>query len=262
MMKSKEYIVIISEGEKTEEQIVENLRRNFFNSKKEIVFLSYKANIYHLFNEIKKIEEEIDIIGLLKEKDLRVGEKRRDIEKISLGDLKRDEVSQIYLFFDYDGHTKGASDEDIKKMIALFDNETKYGKLYISYPMVEAVKHLKRKTIDIKEYIVEAKENISYKKLVSENTDFENFTTFLKEDWYFIIDKTMERIKFLYELKNINYESYLENISQNNIFKKQYEKFLKEKNKVLVLGSFPFFLIEYFGEEFYNSSVSNAVDEK
>ncbi len=49
MSKKKEYIAIISEGEKTEKQIINNLENNFTTFSNKIIFLSYKANIYNLF---------------------------------------------------------------------------------------------------------------------------------------------------------------------------------------------------------------------
>ena len=54
MSKKKEFIAIISEGEKTEKQIINNLENNFKNFSNKIIFLSYKANIYNLFREIKE----------------------------------------------------------------------------------------------------------------------------------------------------------------------------------------------------------------
>ena len=44
MSKKKEYIAIISEGEKTEKQIINNLENNFTTFSNKIIFLSYKAN--------------------------------------------------------------------------------------------------------------------------------------------------------------------------------------------------------------------------
>ena len=36
-----------------------------------------------------------------------------------------------------------ADDSKIKEMLQFFDNETENGMLYISYPMVEAIRHYK-----------------------------------------------------------------------------------------------------------------------
>ena len=115
MSKKKEFIAIISEGEKTEKQIINNLERNFTTFSNKIIFLSYKANIYNLFREIEE-DEDIDIINLLKEKQIKANKIRNDVENIDVSNINSDDISQIYLFFDYDGHTENASDEEIVKI--------------------------------------------------------------------------------------------------------------------------------------------------
>lgn len=251
MSKKKEYIAIISEGEKTEKQIINNLENNFTTFSNKIIFLSYKANIYNLFREIEE-DEDIDIISLLKEKQIKANKIRNDVENIDVSNINSDDISQIYLFFDYDGHTENASDEEIVKMLNKFDNETENGKLYISYPMVEALKHLKKDKLDINNYLVEAKIRINYKNFVSQNTDYENLVNLTKGNWFFIISENLKRCLFLLEIKNINYEIYSNMINQESIFNKQLDKYISKEEKVLVLSAFPFFLIEYFGEEFFS----------
>ena len=258
MSKKKEYIAIISEGEKTEKQIINNLENNFTTFSNKIIFLSYKANIYNLFREIEE-DEDIDIISLLKEKQIKANKIRNDVENIDVSNINSNDISQIYLFFDYDGHTENASDEEIAKMLNKFDNETENGKLYISYPMVEALKHLKKDKLDINNYLVEAKTRINYKNFVSQNTDYENLVNLTKEDWFFIISENLKRCLFLLEIANINYEIYSNMINQESIFNKQLDKYISKEEKVLVLSAFPFFLIEYFGEEFFSLVVSWVV---
>ena len=255
MSKKKEFIAIISEGEKTEKQIINNLQRNFPAFSNKIIFLSYKTNIYKLFKEIER-DEDIDIINLLKERQIKANEVREDVQEIDVSNINSDNISQIYLFFDYDGHTDNASDEEIVKMLNKFDNETENGKLYISYPMVEALKHIKKDNLDVNNYLVKAKIRINYKNLVSLNTDYENLVNLTKENWIFIIYENLKRCLFLFEIKNINYEIYSKRIDQESIFNKQLDKYISKEEKVLVLSAFPFFLIEYFGEEFFSLVVS------
>ena len=255
MNKKKEYIAIISEGEKTEKQIINNLENNFTTFSNKIIFLSYKANIYNLFREIEE-DEDIDIISLLKEKQIKANKIRNDVENIDVSNINSDDISQIYLFFDYDGHTENASDEEIVKMLNKFDNETENGKLYISYPMVEALKHLLKNKVEIENYIVKIKENNNYKNFVSKNSDFTDLRKFKFEDWGFIISENLKRCLFLFEIKNFNYEIYSKRIDQESIFNKQLDKYISKEEKVLVLSAFPFFLIEYFGEEFFSLIVS------
>ncbi|WP_324270434.1 hypothetical protein VKN79_00190 [Fusobacterium polymorphum] len=150
-------------------------------------------------------------------------------------------------------------------MIEIFNNETENGKLYISYPMVEALKHLLKNKVEIENYIVKIKENNNYKNFVSKNSDFTDLRKFKFEDWKFIISENLKRCLFLFELeKSINYAVYNNIINQKSIFNKQLDKYILKEEKVLVLSAFPFFLLEYFGleyfgEEFFSWVVSQVV---
>ena len=251
MNKKDEYIVIISEGEKTEKRIISNLQREFEGLNNKIIFLSYKTNIYELFKEIVE-DEYIDIIGLLKERQIKANEVREDVRSIDVSNINRDDTSQIYLFFDYDGHDPEYSNEKIIQMIKIFNNETENGKLYISYPMVEALKHLKKNKVEMENYIVNIKKNTKYKELVNKNSDFTDLRKFRYEDWEFIINENLNRCIFLFEIEEkINYYIYTNRITQESIFNRQLDKYISKEEKILVLSAFPFFLIEYFGDEFF-----------
>ena len=80
-----------------------------------------------------------------------------------------------------------------------------------------------------------------------------------KGNWLFIISENLKRCLFLLEITNINYEIYSNMINQESIFNKQLDKYISKEEKVLVLSAFPFFLIEYFGEEFFSLVVSWVV---
>ena len=61
--------------------------------------------------------------------------------------MTRDDFSEVYLLFDYDTHQTNLGRKDdvdaVAQMLESFDNETENGKLYISYPMVEALRDYK-----------------------------------------------------------------------------------------------------------------------
>jgi len=79
------YNLFVFEGEKTEPQIFNSLRKYFFNEKEnEHISISYCNNIYHLAKEIYE-NEYLDFFELLKEEG-----------KIDNA-LKRDNVARIYL---------------------------------------------------------------------------------------------------------------------------------------------------------------------
>ena len=51
--------------------------------------------------------------------------------------------------------------------------------------------------------------------------------------------------------ENIEYND-INSLDQNTIFDHQLNKYIKVFNQVAVLSAFPFFIIEYFGEEEFN----------
>ena len=148
-------ILLVFEGEKTEDQIVASFTKHIFNDKT-VITCAFCAEIYQLHRALVD-DEDLDTFSLLK-----------DIpnNKEILKDFTRDDFAEIYLFFDYDGHSTLASDNALFEMLDIFDEETDLGKLYISYPMVESIKHFSEE-LDFKNLKVEAKKNIKYKKLES-----------------------------------------------------------------------------------------------
>lgn len=125
-------VLLVFEGERTEPQILSNLKNHYFkDGKNTVIHATFNTHIYTLWDEVKK-DEDLHLLELIREKNER--------NRIELLGISRDDVSQIFLFFDYDGHVNEASDETIEKMLSHFNNETENGKLYISYPMVEALR--------------------------------------------------------------------------------------------------------------------------
>ncbi len=278
----KYYIAYIFEGAKMEQKIMENIYNTFskeFHSKQDYVFLPFKTNIYTLWKELEKDEDQ-NVIPLLAEKD-------KEIAKILKKEgLDADSIGEIYLFFDYDGHARVQyGDEIIQKMLERFDNETDpwKGKLYISYPMVESLKDLKKEDKCFRRCHVPAKKNVGYKQLVGNITDFADMRNYNQETWnlflYHNLCKanciilngnipTYDEQHNLCELnctvsttyKTPNFTEYQKSFSPENIFKYQIKKFLSNPNhpeRIAVLSSFPFLLQDYFNASFYNEAVSS-----
>lgn len=164
LMSKAKVILFVFEGEKTEKKIFASLQKYFLNENgHSVLCATFNADIYQLYQKLELGNDEISI-------DL--VEELRAKNEIELTGIVRKNIAEVYLFFDYDGHaanlnkTLRANDDHLKEMLNYFNNETENGKLYISYPMVEAIKHLKE-NVDFHETIVEAKTNIKYKNLVS-----------------------------------------------------------------------------------------------
>lgn len=237
-------ILFVFEGERTEKQISDNLTKHFVNDNT-IVQCAYCNNIYKLHKEISA-DNDLDTFLLLKELP-----SNREV----LSQFSSDDFAEIYMFFDYDGHDTSAADKKIKEALKFFNEETNTGKLYVSYPMVEALKHIKNSN-DFKDLKVEAKSNINYKHLVSIQAKKEliNFNSYTKETWLMLIDFHLRKMNYI---TNGSYIFPLSIIAQNIIFSKQEEKYINIDSTVAVLSSFPIFLFEYYGHEFITNLLEN-----
>lgn len=239
------YILLVFEGQVTEKVIWDNLSKFYFKDlNRNTVISAYCNEIYAFYHSIKD-DSDIDVFVLLK---------NMEINKENLSNISRDEISEIFLFFDYDAHSSAANDEKIKHMLGRFNNETEDGKLYISYPMVESIKHLK-KSVDFSAVTVPCKKNIKYKGFVAKNNDGRlNDLSSLKEiDWNYIIGQHCFKLNYLI---NNNFELPVITYTQLEILEKQIEKHVNPKEEVSVLSAFPIFALDYYGVEYIKVRLS------
>ncbi len=164
---SGDIILFVVEGEKDCE-IINSLTQRYDIDDSITQPLIYRSNIYQLFNvlqkELKKFEgeDEFDFEVLNTSqilKDIATDEDRKTMT------YHTKDIAEIYLFFDLDGHTPQARKNQtcINEMLELFDDAFDKGKLYISYPMVEAYKHPFGK-----ENLVPLNNKPKYKRVVSD----------------------------------------------------------------------------------------------
>ncbi|WP_421313491.1 hypothetical protein [Aeromonas sp. 603404] len=233
-------ILFVFEGEKTECEIAENLFHRYFPpGGKEKIISSFCGDVYSLYSKLQR-DDDLDIFSFLKETP----------KNQHLRSIKRREISEIYLFFDYDGHATAADDKKLKELIDFFCEETEKGKIYINYPMVESLKHINI-SIDnpdeiFKEKIVSAKNNIKYKKIVGDECSSElcSFKLITELNWNLIMRMHLCKANHIVENNYILPRSL---ISQENLFAKQMEDFILPSAKVSVVSSFPLFFLDYFG---------------
>ena len=246
---TKEVILFIFEGEKTEHVIYQSLQKYFLNEKKNsIICPTFNAEIYQLYAKLKLsdfgIESEINLVEELRSKN-------SDI----LQGIEQRHITEMYLFFDYDGHATNASDEKIKEMLDYFDNETENGKLYISYPMVEAIKHIKT-GVNFQTTVVDAKKNVNYKSLASQNCDhiFNQIKKLELTHWAVIIHGHCSKLNFVttddYVFPKCTFE-------QLEVFEAQLEKYITPTNTIAVLSAFPILLLDYYGAKGLHDKISS-----
>jgi len=229
-------ILFVFEGESTEDKLVKSFMKFFFKEKTVIKY-AFCAEIYQLHKAISK-DPDLDTFSLLKDKPL---------NKEVLNEYDRNDFAEIYLFFDYDGHSTLADDNSLELMLKMFDEETESGKLLISYPMVESIKHLSNE-IDFKSLKVKTKENIRYKKIVGSecSSEYLQFSKYSKEIWRKLVENHLYKMNYIVT-NNFDFPS--DNYSQSIIFEKQREKYIDIDSTVAVLSGFPIFIFDYYGSK-------------
>jgi hypothetical protein len=97
----------------------------------------YGTCIYGLFKKVEEYistGEEFDLFHLLQEIKERT-------ENQKLEEINKNDISEIYLIFDYDPHVSNFDEKKIQKMCEIFNDEYSFGKLFINYPMIEVFRH-------------------------------------------------------------------------------------------------------------------------
>jgi len=264
-MSNKELSLFILEGANTENKLIEKLEQNFLGERFAIKCI-FDAEIYQLYRTMKEDEGfSLDVANLLKERNPENAEK--------LKEYTRDSFAYTYLFFDYDAHATLADDEKIIEMLSFFNNETENGMLYISYPMVEAIRHFK--DMDSFRYLtVKCKgRNCSYmescpdkEKCLKEphyktfvptdnRPQLSNVNAYTREVWQELITAHLSKMN---DLVNDVFELPKSLQSQVVIFNKQLEKHINHQcPKVAVLSAFPLFVLDYFGCEKLKSKLES-----
>ncbi|MEA1953654.1 MAG: hypothetical protein U9O24_04630 [Campylobacterota bacterium] len=243
-MNKNNYILMVFEGEKTEKFIFDSLKEHFLQNKtNRIIYGFHCGEIYSLYNKLQNGNDE-SLFFILKDK--------LQAKNPELKDIVEEYVESIYLFFDYDNHAPTADDNKIQNMLETFNDEFDNGKLFISYPMVEAIKHLKE-SIEFKDTIAISEQQ--YKQIVRNNCNHnlkqlgEVNMNMSKENWHYIISEHCKKAHFIV---NDNFEFPNTIIEQIEIFTKQKEKYIDKDNKVSVISSFPLFLLDYYGIDKFN----------
>jgi hypothetical protein len=184
--------------------------------------------------------------------------------KDELAALNRKDVAEIHLFFDFEGRILPDERIDLyceiaAQMLDIFNDEYERGRLWISYPMVEALKHsAKDLNKCFNRCVMKIKTETRYKKHVDKAmVDYQDTRKYNYQDWKELIFVNMEKAYCLVSLKYQlpEYRVLDESICQINIFESQRERFVLPAFSVAVLSSFPLFLLYYFGEKQYQDVI-------
>jgi hypothetical protein len=249
-------ILFVFEGDDREPNIFRTIERLYLP--KDNIICSFGNNIYELYNRIMELGGDADIISLL-------GDRFRRADNARMTDFKRSDISETYLFFDYDFHHSQLSLEEINHrvsvMLGLFDEETENGKLYINYPMIESIRYVKElPDAQYVEYKVSREDCRHFKRLAREFSFYDSLDFILlregevpnKEKYHRVHDhweylKTMNVCKANYIVSGCNtLPERKSDITQTKIFEGQLSKFVSKSQQVAVLNSFPIFIFDYF----------------
>lgn len=156
----------------------------------------FGTTIYGLFREVEKYLEddlEFDLFPILSTLESR--SENSNLEKFSKHD-----ISEIYLIFDYDPHATNFSEEKVRKMCEIFNDEYTTGKLFINYPMIEVFRHCYKLT----------KSNMSF---------LEEVCTLPKSE----LKNYKKHVSSIYpEIKNMDCSDTLKKVIEHSILKSNY----------------------------------------
>ena len=242
-------VLIVLEGEKPEENTLARLQRAFpeelADLSEDLVEYVYSSHIYGLYNKLKEDNGFSDVIEVLKE---------LYPEDDVLQNTNREDISQVYLFFDLDIHKQPIekSCKQLNELIKFFDNETENGKLFLSYPMAEAIN-----ICDIEKGLMSDDRKLFSLDKCADN-GFKHFADDLnrnskticransRENWLIISKANYEKAQWLMHMTAEKSFSVLDQMQQDAILQHQ-QKLIKQDNVVATLSAFPFFLLEYVG---------------
>lgn len=252
MNNEKKKVIFIYEGVKTEENLLNNLIRNFFSLTTDVSVFNCPAdgNIYMLWTRLKRDEFETNVVDVLKEMSV--------VAKERLKDLKSSDFSEIYLFFDYDGHNDNIPKEYLDKdilgeMLDTFNNETELGKLYISYPMIESIKEIDICAKEYKNLYLPLEEVPKYKQSLFSKCDFNNYNSMKESDWLIACNASRKRASLLAKYNSsCTYEYFIHNLDQRKLYFFQKKNYINNGHLLCIINSVPLFLLEYYEEDFWD----------
>ena len=268
-------ILFVFEG-KEDKTYFESIKRLFFPEKSDTFVCTYNSNIYSLYSKLKEHDAlrgmlEVNTVSVFREILIEKGDE-------TLMNIREDEVSEIYLFFDYDfqedSRTLEENNRRLSDMLAYFTDETDHGKLYINYPMVESLRYTKElPDAEYWTYTVTRQrcQEESFKHQVHEFSFYGANLEYIipaikpaddemkkqekadtaKQNWRYLIAMNVSKSNYICNGEN---EIPEDADSQKEIFDNQICKYVENEDcKVAILNAFPIFLFEYFGEKIMNN---------
>lgn len=237
----------------------------------EFVILPSCCNIYDLYKDIKN-DDDLDIITLIVEKynyyqRQQDSKSRKKVERINgFGSdeyslLNRKHFSEIYLFYDYDAHQNNTQiDEDrnvvIENMCSVFDNETENGLLFISYPMVEAMRDFQDTHTFPKVNYIQIYKGSHYKSIIAERSKrYQNLNNYDQNIWNYVLTLFLMKLSIIFGKEDVIDFHDVKKYPTQKIYHQIYQKYDQKYNIVPILSGFSEFVLLYFKEEFIEKNI-------
>ena len=195
-------ILFIFEGKKREVRFFNTLKRLYWGAEEMIVSV-FDCSIDALYHELQKLGDGADVVEMMMDKYK--GCKDNPFKGIPRPDV----FSEIYLVFDYDFHDVSRTAEQMNTQLVYlldyFSEETENGKLYVNYPMMEAVAYTKELPDQaFYSYTVSREECRNFKELVHNFSSYPNFDFLLRGDdsdlrknWEFVVGQNVAKARLM-----------------------------------------------------------------
>ena len=143
------------------------------------------------------------------------------------------------------------------EMLETFDNETEFGKLYVSYPMIESIKEIDAAAKDYKNLYLPLDEVSKYKQRFFPHSGFNNYSYIDREHWLIACNASQKRASLLAKYNSsCTYDYFIHNLTQKKLYFYQKQHYINNGSLLCILNSVPLFLLEYYGEDFWNQAAA------
>lgn len=197
---------------------------------------TYNSNIYSLYSHLAKLDvfknENIESSGRTVSILNTILQKKGDN---TLANIIESDISEIFLFFDYDFHESRLPLEEnnkhLNEMLEYFNNETANGKLYINYPMIESIKyHKELPDTDFLNYIIPRIDCKQFKNIAHE-------FSYYKSLGYILIshnpNESLEKQKQRLDIAMENWKHLIDmNVSKANYICNNCDSYPNEKSDI------------------------------
>ena len=242
-------ILCVYEGAR-ENKWFQFVNRHFLKNKV-VEYFIVEGTFQRLYNAL--IENEWDTLEALRDIESNRPKKEQRLLKYQESDF-----SEVYLFFDYDPHSQQSVNhlnENLAKMLEYFDNETEHGKMYVNYPMIEAIRYTKLlPDSDFYSYTENLEECGNFKQMAAKFSGYTSNNFFdghgnsdskTIENWQLLKNQNVAKANYICRGENIMPTSK-EGIAQTLIFKSQLAKYIcTDIPRVAILSAYPIFLFDY-----------------